>query len=74
MWNYSYLCSQQTLHEIYYEMLKPYKIADYISEYKPEWACTMPDGCPPEDVLVAEAHPTARTTHGGAPVHSRCRT
>ena len=38
-------------------MLKPYKIADYISEYKPEWACAMPDGCPPEDVLVAEAHP-----------------
>ena len=41
-------------------MLKPYKIADYISEYKPEWACTMPDGCPPEDVLVAEAHPFFR--------------
>ena len=41
-------------------MLKPYKIADYISEYKPQWACAMPDGCPPEDVLVAEEHPFFR--------------
>ena len=41
-------------------MLKPYRIADYISEYKPEWTCTMPDGCPPEDVLVPDAHPFFR--------------
>ena len=41
-------------------MLKPYKIADYISEYKPEWTCTMPDGCPPDDILVAETHPFFR--------------
>ncbi|MBQ6199938.1 MAG: hypothetical protein IJK50_00705 [Prevotella sp.] len=41
-------------------MLKPYKIADYISEYNPQWVCTMPDGCPPEDVLVAEGHPFFR--------------
>lgn len=41
-------------------MLKPYKIADYVSEYKPQWTCTMPEGCPPEDVLVAEAHPFFR--------------
>ena len=41
-------------------MLKPYKIADYISEFNPQWACAMPDGCPPEDVLVAEEHPFFR--------------
>ncbi len=41
-------------------MLKPYKIADYIKEYKPQWACAMPDGCPPEDVVVAEKHPFFR--------------
>ena len=41
-------------------MLKPYKIADYINEYKPQWTCAMPDGCPPEDVLVAEEHPFFR--------------
>ena len=37
-------------------MLKPYKIADYCAEYKPKWACLMPDGCPPDNILVAEAH------------------
>lgn len=37
-------------------MLKPYKIVDYVNEYKPQWSCTMPDGCPPEDILVAEEH------------------
>jgi hypothetical protein len=41
-------------------MLKPYKIADYLNEYKPQWTCVMPDGCPPEDVLVAEEHPFFR--------------
>ena len=41
-------------------MLKPYKIVDYINEYKPQWTCAMPDGCPPEDVLVAEEHPFFR--------------
>ena len=35
-------------------MLKPYKIADYISEYNPQWTCAMPEGCPPEDVMVAD--------------------
>ena len=42
------------------KMLKPYKIGDYVSEYKPQWTCTMPDGCPPDDVLVAEEHPFFR--------------
>ena len=41
-------------------MLKPYNIADYCREYNPEWVCTMPDGCLPEDVLVASEHPFFR--------------
>ena len=41
-------------------MLIPYKIVDYISEYKPEWTCVMPVGCPPEDVLVPSEHPFFR--------------
>jgi hypothetical protein len=41
-------------------MLTPYKIADYNDKFKPQWTCTMPDGCPPEDVLVAEEHPFYR--------------
>lgn len=41
-------------------MLRSYKISDYISEYKPQWACTMPDGCPPDEVLVADNHPFYR--------------
>lgn len=38
-------------------MLTPYKIADYRKEYQPEWTCVMPDGCPPDDVLVPSEHP-----------------
>ncbi|MBR3521848.1 MAG: hypothetical protein IKN75_04895 [Prevotella sp.] len=41
-------------------MLQPYKIADYCKEYHPEWTCTMPDGCPPDDVLVPFNHPFFR--------------
>ena len=41
-------------------MLTPYKIADYCKEYQPEWTCTMPDGCPPDDVLVPSEHPFFR--------------
>ena len=37
-------------------MLTPYKVSDYCKEYQPEWACTMPDGCPPDDVLVPSEH------------------
>ena len=37
-------------------MLTPYKISEYIKEYHPRWTCTMPDGCPPDDVLVATEH------------------
>ena len=37
-------------------MLTPYKIADYCKEYQPTWTCTMPDGCPPDDVLVPSEH------------------
>lgn len=41
-------------------MLTPYKIADYCKEYQPKWTCTMPDGCPPDDVLVPSEHPFFR--------------
>ena len=41
-------------------MLKPYKITDYINEFQPQWACPMPDGCPPKDVLTAHEHPFFR--------------
>lgn len=41
-------------------MLTPYKINVYCEEYKPEWACKMPVGCPPEDVLVPSEHPFFR--------------
>ena len=38
-------------------MLTPFKIEDYCKQYQPEWTCTMPEGCPPEDVLVPLEHP-----------------
>ena len=31
-----------------------------MNEYKPKWTCIMPEGCPPEDILVAEMHPFFR--------------
>ena len=41
-------------------MLTPYKIKDYCEEYHPSWTIQMPDGCPPEDVLVPSEHPFYR--------------
>ena len=41
-------------------MLTPYKIISYCNEYKPEWTCEMPEGCPPEDVMVPTEHPFYR--------------
>lgn len=41
-------------------MLTPCKISDYRETYKPEWVVAMPDGCPPDDVLVATDHPFFR--------------
>ena len=41
-------------------MLTPYKINEYCKEFKPEWVCAMPVGCPPEDVLVPSKHPFFR--------------
>ena len=41
-------------------MLMPYKISMYRMEFKPDWACEMPAGCPPEDVLVPSDHPFYR--------------
>lgn len=43
-------------------MLKSYKISQYCQEYSPQWACPMPQGCPPEDVLVPFEHPFFRLT------------
>ena len=37
-------------------MLISIKIEDYNLQYRPEWACVMPQGCPPEDVLVPKEH------------------
>ena len=37
-------------------MLTPYKIKDYCKEFNPTWACQMPEGCPPEDILVPTEH------------------
>ena len=41
-------------------MLKSCKISDYCSTYHPQWTCTMPQGCPPEDIQVPFAHPFFR--------------
>ena len=41
-------------------MLTPYKINEYCKEFKPKWACEMPVGCPPENVLVPSEHPFFR--------------
>ena len=41
-------------------MLTPYKTKDYCKEFNPTWAVQMPDGCPPEDVLVPSDHPFYR--------------
>ena len=37
-------------------MLKPYKIEEYKLEFAPQWTCEMPEGCPPEDILVPFEH------------------
>lgn len=39
------------------------KIADYAQNYQPQWTCEMPEGCPPEDVLIAHEHPFYRLAH-----------
>ena len=41
-------------------MLKTYTISDYCKEYNPEWACAMPQGCPPDDIQVPFEHPFFR--------------
>lgn len=44
-------------------MLTEYKISQYIKEYGEHWSCTMPQGCPPEDILVATEHPFYRMAY-----------
>lgn len=41
-------------------MLTEYKISDYTKKYGECWSCIMPQGCPPEDILVATEHPFYR--------------
>ena len=41
-------------------MLQPYKLHDYCREFKPQWTCLMPEGCPPSEVLVPQKHPFFR--------------
>lgn len=41
-------------------MLTEYKISEYIKQYGENWTCTMPQGCPPQDILVATEHPFYR--------------
>lgn len=44
-------------------MLTEYKIKNYIKQYGECWSCTMPQGCPPEDILVATEHPFYRMSY-----------
>ncbi len=44
-------------------MLTPYHIDDYIKEFTPSWYCEMPEGCPPEDILVPKEHLFYRLAH-----------
>lgn len=47
-------------------MLKPYKIAKYQAEFNPKLTCEMPQGCPPEDILVPYGHPFYRLSRNAA--------
>ena len=47
-------------------MLIPYKINAYCEKFRPNWACEMPMGCPPEDVLVPSEHPFFRLAYQAA--------
>ena len=44
-------------------MLKSAKISDYLSQYSVTWRLTMPSGCPPEDIEIADNHSFFRLTH-----------
>ena len=41
-------------------MLKTYKLHDYCREFKPQWMCLMPEGCPPSNIQVPLKHPFFR--------------
>ena len=41
-------------------MLKSYTLSEYCQEYKPEWTCEMPEGCPPDAIQVPFQHPFFR--------------
>lgn len=44
-------------------MLEQYKTSQYTKQYGINWTCEMPDGCPPEDILVAKEHSFFRLSH-----------
>lgn len=44
-------------------MLTQHKTSDYIKQYGECWTCTMPEGCPPEDILIATEHPFYRMAY-----------
>lgn len=44
-------------------MLKSYILSDYCAQFKPQWTCLMPDGCPPNDIQVPIRHPFFRLAH-----------
>ena len=52
-------------------MLKTYTISDYCKEYSPEWACAMPQGCPPEAILVPFEHPFFRLAQDSSAVSEK---
>ena len=52
-------------------MLKASKITDYNRKYKPQWVCSMPQGCPPEDILIAHEHPFFRLAQHAQSVDER---
>ena len=41
-------------------MLKEYTIDKYIKEYNPIWFYDLPEGCPPNHIMVCQSHPFFR--------------
>lgn len=52
-------------------MLKTSTISEYNREYNPQWACAMPEGCPPENIQVPFEHPFFRLAQDAAAVSEK---